>query len=79
MMLNLTGYQETALLYGGARTLVYRARRVHDQSPVIVKVLCNSHPHFNELVQFRNQYIITQNLNSPHILKPLALERYGNS
>ncbi|NEO83863.1 MAG: AAA family ATPase [Spirulina sp. SIO3F2] len=79
MMLNLTDYQETELLYTGTRTLVYRALRLKDERPVIVKVLQNPQPPFNELVQFRNQYIIIQNLDSPLIVRPLALERYGNS
>ncbi|MEM8640076.1 MAG: AAA family ATPase [Cyanobacteria bacterium P01_G01_bin.54] len=77
-MLNLVGYQETERLYTGARTLVYRAIRLVDDQPVIIKVLRNSHPRFNELAQFRNQYVITQNLDSPYIVQPLALERYGN-
>ncbi|NEO86747.1 MAG: AAA family ATPase [Spirulina sp. SIO3F2] len=77
-MLNLTNYQDTELLYNGTRTLVYRALRLSDEQPVIIKVLRNPHPNFNELVQFRNQYVITQNLNSPYIVKPLALERYSN-
>ncbi len=77
-MLNLSGYQETKLLYSGNRTLVYRAIQVQTLQPVIIKVLRNSHPSFNELVHFRNQYAIAHHLNSPYILQPLALERYGN-
>ncbi|MEM8640646.1 MAG: AAA family ATPase [Cyanobacteria bacterium P01_G01_bin.54] len=77
-MLNLTDYQETELLYTGTRTLVYHATRLKDDQPVIIKVLRNLHPHFNELVQFRNQYVITQNLDNPFIVKPLALEQHSN-
>ena len=77
-MLNLAGYQETETLYTGTRTIVYRALRLSDRQPVIIKILRNPHPNFNELVQFRNQYVITQNLDSPYIVKPLALERYNN-
>ncbi|NEO87128.1 MAG: AAA family ATPase [Spirulina sp. SIO3F2] len=77
-MLNLTGYQETELLYSGTRTLVYRAVHLTNNQPVIIKVLRNPHPSFNELVQFRNQYVITQNLDFPYIVNPLALERYNN-
>ncbi len=77
-MLNLSGYQETKLLYSGNRTLVYRAIQVQTLQPVIIKVLRNSHPSFNELVHFRNQYAIAHHLNSPYVLQPLALERYGN-
>ncbi len=78
MKLNLVGYQETNLLYTGTRTLVYRALRICDHKPVIIKVLRNHHPHFHELVQFRNQYIITCHLQHPTISHPLALERYAN-
>ncbi|MGD1804365.1 protein kinase domain-containing protein, partial [Dapis sp. BLCC M126] len=66
-------------LYQGTRTLVYSGQRHCDKKPVIIKVLRNPHPSFNELVQFRNQYMITCNLEYPAIVQPLALERYGNS
>ncbi|WP_426559117.1 AAA family ATPase, partial [Dapis sp. BLCC M172] len=77
-MLNLSGYQQTNEIYAGNRTVVYRAIRDIPRQPVIIKVLRNPHPNFNELVQFRNQYIITRHLEHPNIVKPLALERYGN-
>ena len=76
--ITLPGYQITDSIYGGSRTLVYRAIQVSEKQPVIIKILRNPHPHFNELVQFRNQYVITRNLDSPYIVQPLALERYGN-
>ena len=79
MMFNLTGYQENKQIYYGSRTLVYRAIRAIDRQPVVIKVLRNPNPKFNELVSFRNQYIITRHLEHPAILQPLALERYNNS
>ncbi len=77
-MLNLPGYEETNQIYTGTRTVVYRSIRSSPRQTVIIKVLRNPHPNFNELVQFRNQYIITRHLEHPAILKPLSLERYGN-
>lgn len=77
-MLNLPGYQETNQIYAGKRTLVYRSIRESDNSRVVIKVLRNPFPHFNDLVCFRNQYVITSHLEHPSILRPLALERYGN-
>ena len=76
--LTLAGYQETTLLYAGTRTLVYRGIRDCDLQPVTIKVLRNPHPNFQELVQFRNQYVITCNLEHPAIVQPLALEPYQN-
>ena len=66
-------------LYAGTRTLVYRGIRTRDQYPVVVKLLRNKYPTFNELVQFRNQYIIAKNLDFPHLVKALTLEVYQNS
>ncbi|MEG3895400.1 MULTISPECIES: AAA family ATPase [unclassified Microcoleus] len=76
---NLSGYQITEELYIGTRTLVYRGIRISDQQPVVIKLLRNDYPSFNELVLFRNQYTITKNLDFSHIIKPLTLEVYHNS
>ncbi len=78
MMLNLTGYQEINQIYVGTRTLVYRATQTTTEQLVIIKILRNPHPNFNDLVRFRNQYIITRNLEHPGIVQPLSLERYSN-
>ena len=76
--MKLPGYHLGENLYAGTRTLVYRGERTSDRQPVIIKVLRNPQPSFKELVQFRNQYIITRNLENPRIVRPIALERYGN-
>ncbi|MEP6518259.1 trifunctional serine/threonine-protein kinase/ATP-binding protein/sensor histidine kinase [Microcoleus vaginatus] len=76
---NLSGYKITEKLYVGTRTLVYRGIRTRDQYPVVIKLLRNEYPTFNELIQFRNQYTIAKNLDFPHIVKPLTLEVYHNS
>ena len=78
MMLDLDGYQEVDRLYVGSRTLVYRATRNDDLQPAIIKVLRNPYPDFNELVRFRNQYIITRHLEHPTIVRPTALERHNH-
>ncbi|MDY7003002.1 MAG: ATP-binding sensor histidine kinase [Cyanobacteriota bacterium] len=77
-MLNLAGYQEINQIYAGLRTLVYRAIQETTGQPVIIKVLRNPHPSFNELVQFRNQYTIATHLDHPAIVKCLSLEPYTN-
>ncbi len=75
---DLLGYHIAEELYRGTRTLVYRGRRTSDQQPVTIKFLRNEFPNFSELVQFRNQYTIAKNLDWSYIIKPLALEVYGN-
>ncbi|GGA19073.1 hypothetical protein CYANOKiyG1_33670 [Okeania sp. KiyG1] len=73
------GYQQTKQIYAGTRTMVYRAFQAIQRQPVIIKVLRNHHPTFNELVQFRNQYIITRHLEHPAIVQPVVLEHYGHA
>ncbi|NET24847.1 AAA family ATPase [Okeania sp. SIO1I7] len=75
---NIRGYHISQELYNGSRTLVYRGYGQSDQLPVAIKLLKNPYPNFNELVQFRNQYTITKNLDSPLIIQTYSLEIYQN-
>ncbi|MBP0014331.1 MAG: hypothetical protein J7540_16375 [Roseofilum sp. SID2] len=59
-MLNLPDYEESSIIYSGHRTLVYQGLQQSNKSSVIIKVLRNPNPTFNELVRFRNQYSATR-------------------
>ncbi|MBP0017718.1 MAG: AAA family ATPase [Cyanobacteria bacterium SBLK] len=76
--MKLANYHETNTIYTGSRTRVYRAVHEGERQSVIIKVLRNPNPSFNELVRFRNQYVITCHLEHPTIVCPLALERCSN-
>ncbi|MDY7016302.1 MAG: serine/threonine-protein kinase, partial [Cyanobacteriota bacterium] len=71
-------YQLVEQLYDGSRTLVYRGISESDRQSVIIKILRNPYPSFNELVGFRNQHAIARHLEHPTIVRPLTLERCGN-
>ncbi len=73
----IPGYQIREQLYAGLRTKVYRGLREQDSLAVVIKLLNSEYPSFNELLQFRNQYTISKNLNISGI-SPLSLEAYGN-
>ncbi|MEH1847321.1 MAG: AAA family ATPase [Nostoc sp.] len=75
---NIHGYRISEELYNGSRTLVHRGYRETDSLKVVIKLLKNPYPSFNELVQFRNQYTIAKNLNSPLIIQTYSLEPYQN-
>ncbi|MDJ0553060.1 MAG: AAA family ATPase [Microcoleaceae cyanobacterium MO_207.B10] len=77
-MITLTGYQIINKIYHGSKICIYKAHRQLDQKPVIIKCLEKEYPTFNEILQFRNQYTISKNLNLPGIVKPLSLEKYRN-
>ncbi|MBT9312692.1 AAA family ATPase [Leptothoe kymatousa] len=69
----LSGYTLTETLYQGSRTLVYRAVAADGQS-VVIKLLRSPQPSFSELLHFRNQFTIANNLPIAGIVKPLALK-----
>jgi predicted ATPase/signal transduction histidine kinase len=73
------GYRITEQIYSGSKTLVYRGIREQDQKSVVLKLMRNEYPTFAEIAQFRNQYIITKNLDLPGIVKTYNLENYRNS
>ncbi|MGK7926830.1 MAG: serine/threonine protein kinase [Spirulina sp.] len=74
----LDKYQALEIIHESDRTLVYRGTKIEDGKPVVIKLMRNQYPSFNELVQFRNQYAIAKNLAIAGIVKPYALERYDN-
>ena len=76
--MQLPGYEILEQIYLGSRTLVYRGWQEADQKPVVIKFLRSEYPSFSELVQFRNQYTIAKNLNSPLIIQTYSLEPYRN-
>ena len=78
MMITLIGYTITEKIYTGIKSLVYRGIRQSDNRSVVIKFLNTEYPTFKELVLFRNQFTITNNLNYPSIIKPYSLETYGN-
>ena len=57
----IDGYQNLEPIHEGLKSLVFRAQRICEHQPVILKLLRSEYPSFNELVKFRHQYIITQN------------------
>lgn len=74
----INGYQVSEEIYNSSRTVVYRAVRQSDNLPVVIKLLKNSDPSFNELIKFHNQYAIAKNLHLPGIIQIYSLEIYQN-
>ncbi len=70
----LVGYRIAAQIYAGTRTLIYRGLREQDDDPVIIKMLRDRFPQSREVLQLRNHYNITKNLDLPSIPKTLALK-----
>jgi PAS domain S-box-containing protein len=75
----ILNYQIVQTVYDGSRAVVYRAVRIEDRLPVAIKLLKNPYPNSSELLQFRHQYTITQNLSQPGIVQTYSLEPYHHS
>ncbi len=70
----LVGYRIAAQIHAGTRTLIYRGLRDGDDYPVIIKMLRNRFPKSREVLQLRNHYNLTKNLDLPSIPKTLDLK-----
>jgi predicted ATPase/signal transduction histidine kinase len=75
----LNDYCITAQIYEGSRTLVYRGHSLgSDSKSVVLKLLRNEYPCFQELEQFRHQAEMAQNLRLPSVIQTYGLESYQN-
>ncbi|MDZ7962365.1 MAG: AAA family ATPase [Aulosira sp. DedQUE10] len=77
-LFKIPGYRIDEQIYAGDRTVVYRGIRQLDSHPVILKLMRHDYPSFNEIIQFRNQYNITKNLDICGVVKAYSLEQNGN-
>lgn len=81
MSITIAGYTLIDLLYEGPTTCVYRAKSAaasDSEATAIVKTLKSEYPTVEQLSRLRHEYTILQKLNIEGIIKPLALESYGN-
>jgi predicted ATPase/signal transduction histidine kinase len=74
----ILGYNNGKQLYLDSRTLVYRAIRESDAQAVVIKILREEYPTFEELARLCNQYTITRHLDIDGIIKLYKLEPYKN-
>jgi predicted ATPase/signal transduction histidine kinase/FixJ family two-component response regulator/tRNA A-37 threonylcarbamoyl transferase component Bud32 len=79
MIFNLSGYKLVEPLYEGIHTVIYRASRLLDETPVIIKALKAEYPTLEELTRLRHEYkILAEIVDIEGIVKPLLLENNNN-
>ncbi|MEG4852559.1 AAA family ATPase [Microcoleus sp. B5-D4] len=78
-MLSIPGVAVQTLLYESVNSLVYRAIREADKGPIILKLLKESYPTPQELVRYRTEYRITQELKEAGVVQVYDLQKYQNS
>lgn len=73
-------YQVLSTLYESDNTVVYRAKTIQNNLPVIQKVLKSDVPSSRESVRYKQEYKILQNLSDiPGVIKAYDIEEFENS
>ncbi|MBO0352309.1 AAA family ATPase [Phormidium pseudopriestleyi FRX01] len=75
-MLQLPGYQIRQELSVSANSLLYRAERVSDAQPVILKLLNQEYPSNEQLARYRREYEMTRSLDCDGVVRAFALEPF---
>ncbi|BAY27855.1 multi-sensor signal transduction multi-kinase [Calothrix sp. NIES-2100] len=78
-MMTIPGYQITAVIYVGSKTVIYRGYRVWDQKPVVMKVVNKEYPTLTDIARLKHEYDITQAINISGVVKSYSLKNYHGS
>ncbi|NET15889.1 MAG: serine/threonine-protein kinase PknK, partial [Okeania sp. SIO1H6] len=78
-MVNLAGYQDFIEIHKSANSLVYCARRIDDNAPVILKFLNRDYPTTEQIRRYKQEYHLTCQLKSPGIIKAYSLVEWQRS
>ncbi|WP_017306230.1 AAA family ATPase [Spirulina subsalsa] len=75
----LAGYTDFVALHKSLNSQVYRAVRHNDQQAVILKFLSQDYPTPEQICRYKQEYHLTHQLDSPHIIKAYDLTPWQNS
>ena len=73
----IAGYSIIETLYKSERSTIYRALRIDNRLPVVLKVLGAELPDVDEVARLRREYRLTRELAAEGVIGALALERFG--
>ncbi len=77
-MIDIPGFQVEEKIYDSVRSVVYRAKQLEGDRPVILKTLKEEYPVPQEILRYQREYEITRRLNVAGIPRPISLERISN-
>ena len=78
-MLSIAGYELKAQLHQSLRTWVYRGRRIRDGLPVVLKLLAEEYPGFEEVTRFKREYEVSRKVSGDGAVVVLDLEPVRSS
>ena len=77
-MSQLPGYVITNKIYSGPDSQLFHGYRESDHRPVIIKTNGSEYPTLRESAKLRHEYAILQQLDTPGVVKTIALVGYGH-
>jgi predicted ATPase/serine phosphatase RsbU (regulator of sigma subunit)/tRNA A-37 threonylcarbamoyl transferase component Bud32 len=72
-------YTPTTKLLELTHAILYRGRRNADRAPVLLKILDGERPSAAQIARLRHEYAILQSLSVPGVIRPLGLEKVGDT
>lgn len=78
-MVTLAGYEDFRKIHESDNSQVYRALRMGDRQPVIIKFLNRDYPTSEEIRRYKQEYHLTSQLDSPGIVKAYELVEWERS
>ena len=75
-MIALPGIAIQDKIYENSTSLVYRGIRVQDERAIVVKMLKQDYPSFQELTRYKQEYEITRSLNLEGVVKAYSQQDY---
>jgi histidine kinase len=75
----IIGYELKAQIHRSARTLVYRARRESDGLPVVLKLMAEEYPSFEDTTRFKREYELGRSVSGDGAVVVLAWEPVRSS
>jgi histidine kinase len=75
---HIAGYRLEAELHQGQSSLVYRAVRLRDGQPVVLKILKNDFPTAQETARYEREFQVAGPLRLPRAVRLLELTRQGH-
>ena len=78
VMIDIPGFQVEEKIYESVHSVVYRAKQIEGDRPVILKTLREEYPVPQEILRYRREYETTRRLNDAGIPRPIGLERVSN-
>ncbi len=62
-MIDIAGFQVEEKIYESVRSVVYRAKQIEGDRPVILKTLKDEYPDPQEILRYRREYETIRHLN----------------